>query len=112
MSRRSSQEFPGFRRGNLIQIEARLANFFRWTASRTPMKRLSPFILAGSMLATLLPGPAMAAQPYMQGALQALQNARASLETAASDKGGHRVRAIQLVDEAIRQVKVGMAVAR
>jgi hypothetical protein len=31
---------------------------------------------------------AMAAQPYMQGALQALQNARTSLETAASDKSG------------------------
>jgi hypothetical protein len=112
MSTRSSQEFPGFRRGNLIQIEARLANIFRWTASRTPMKRLSPFILAGSMLATLLPAPAMAAQPYMQGALQALQNARASLQTAAADKGGHRERAIQLIDEAIRHVKVGMAVAR
>jgi hypothetical protein len=112
MSTRSFQEFPGFRRGNLIQIEARLANIFRWTASRTPIKRLSPFILAGSMLATLLPAPAMAAQPYMQGALEALQNARASLETAVADKGGHRARAIQLIDDAIRQVKVGMAVAR
>ena len=54
----------------------------------------------------------MADQPYMQGALRALQNARASLETAATDKGGHRERAIQLVDDAIRQVKVGRAVAR
>jgi len=76
------------------------------------MKRLSPFVLAGCMLATLLPAPAMAAQPYMQGALHALQNARASLETAAANKGGHRERAIQLIDEAIRQVKVGMEVAR
>ena len=56
--------------------------------------------------------PAMADQPYMQGALRALQNARASLETAATDKGGHRAKAIQLVDEAIRQVKVGVAAAR
>ena len=76
------------------------------------MKRLSSFILAGSMFATLLSTPAMAAQPYMQGALAALQHARASLEAGASDKGGHRVKAIQLIDEAIRQVKVGMAVAR
>jgi hypothetical protein len=64
------------------------------------------------MLATLLPAPAMAAQPYMQGALQALQNARASLQTASPDKGGHRKRAIQLIDDTIRHVKVGMAVAR
>ena len=76
------------------------------------MKRLSSFILAGSMLATLLSTPAMAEQPYMQGALRALQNARASLETAAANKGGHREKAIQLVDEAIRQVKVGMVAAR
>ena len=68
------------------------------------MKILSSFILAGSMLATLFSTQAMAEQPYMQGALRALQNARASLETAATDKGGHRARAIQLVDEAIRQV--------
>ena len=76
------------------------------------MKRLSPLILAGTIFATLLPAPAVAAQPYMQGALRALENARASLQTAATDKGGHRTRAIQLIDEAIRQVKVGMAVAR
>jgi hypothetical protein len=76
------------------------------------MKRLSSFILAGSMFATLLSTATMAEQPYMQGALRALQNARASLETAAADKGGHREKAIQLVDEAIKQVKVGMAVAR
>ena len=76
------------------------------------MKRLSSFILAGTMFATLLSTPAMADQPYMQGALRALQNARASLETAATDKGGHRAKAIQLVDEAIRQVKVGVAAAR
>jgi hypothetical protein len=76
------------------------------------MKRLSPLILAGAIFATLLPAPAVAAQPYMQGALRALENARASLQTAATDKGGHRTRAIQLIDEAIRQVKVGMAVAR
>jgi hypothetical protein len=76
------------------------------------MKRLSSFILAGTTFATLLSTPAMADQPYMQGALRALQNARASLETAATDKGGHRAKAIQLVDEAIRQVKVGVAAAR
>jgi hypothetical protein len=76
------------------------------------MERLSSFILAGSMFATLFSTPAMADQPYMQGALRALQNARASLETAATDKGGHRAKAIQLVDEAIRQVKVGVAAAR
>jgi len=39
------------------------------------------------MFVTLLSTPAMADQPYMQGALRALQMARASLETAATGQG-------------------------
>lgn len=64
------------------------------------------------MLATLLPAPAMADQPYMQGALQALRRARATLQGAATDKGGHRVKAIGLIDDAINQVKMGIVAGR
>jgi len=48
----------------------------------------------------------------MQAALEHLRAARASLEKAERNKGGHRERAIQLVDEAIAQVQEGMAAAR
>ena len=48
-------------------------------------------------------------QPRMQHALQALENARAQLEKAEHDKGGHRVKAIELINHAIAEVQAGIA---
>jgi hypothetical protein len=56
-------------------------------------------------------GYAMGAQPRMDAALALLQNARAELEAAVPNKGGHRERAIELVDRAIVQVREGIAFA-
>ena len=53
-------------------------------------------------------GFVLAAQPHMQNALNALQGARAQLVDATSDKDGHRVKAISLVDDAIREVRIGI----
>ena len=47
-------------------------------------------------------------QPHMQAALRALRNARQQLDVAEADKGGHRVKAIQLVNDAIREVEAGV----
>jgi hypothetical protein len=47
-------------------------------------------------------------QPHMVAALDELRSARAELQTAEADKGGHRVRAIELVDDAIGQVRRGI----
>ena len=47
----------------------------------------------------------------MDAALALLQNARAELEAAVPNKGGHRERAIELVDRAIVQVREGIAFA-
>lgn len=47
-------------------------------------------------------------QPNMQAALASLQQARDKLERATPDKGGHRAKAIQLVDAAIAEVKAGI----
>jgi hypothetical protein len=49
-------------------------------------------------------------QPHMQNALGELQAARAELQVATPNKGGHRVAAIGLVDQAIGQVQAGIAV--
>ena len=46
-------------------------------------------------------------EPHMSAALGHLQEARAELDKAASNKGGHKERALQLVDEAIQQVRQG-----
>jgi hypothetical protein len=56
-------------------------------------------------------GYALGAQPRMDAALAPLQNARAELEAAVPNKGGHRERAIELVDRAIVQVREGIAFA-
>jgi hypothetical protein len=50
-------------------------------------------------------------QPHMQAALDHLQGAKAELQSALTDKGGHRVRAIELVDRAIGEVEAGMEYA-
>ena len=50
-------------------------------------------------------------QPNMERALGSLHEARISLEESSPDKGGHRVRALELVNQAITQVRLGMYVA-
>jgi hypothetical protein len=57
-------------------------------------------------------GYALGAQPHMDAALALLQNTRAELNQAEPNKGGHRERAIALVDQAIGEVKAGIAFAR
>jgi hypothetical protein len=47
-------------------------------------------------------------QPHMQRALDLLRDAKANLEAATSDKGGHRVKAIGYVNNAIDEVKKGI----
>ena len=43
----------------------------------------------------------------MSAALGHLEQAKAELEKAAPNKGGHRERAMQLVDQALQQVQEG-----
>ena len=53
-------------------------------------------------------GCATGGQPHMQAALDHLRSARGELEAANSNKGGHRERAIELVDQAISEVRAGI----
>jgi hypothetical protein len=50
-------------------------------------------------------------QPHMQAALDHLQAAKTELQSAVADKGGHRVRAIALVDQAMGEVQAGIEYA-
>ena len=47
-------------------------------------------------------------QPKMQEAMQELRQAEDSLNRADTDKGGHRVRAIELVRQAEHEVQAGI----
>lgn len=48
-------------------------------------------------------------QPHMQRALEALRSAKNNLQRATSDKGGHRVKALEYVNAAIDEVNRGIA---
>jgi hypothetical protein len=69
------------------------------------MKNLAKLILATGLCWSSF---AMADQPKMQAALQSLQQAKASLNEATADKGGHRGKAMKLVDQALKEVQAGI----
>ncbi len=50
---------------------------------------------------------AYAAQPHMDKALDFLRSARSELNQATPNKGGHRVKAINLINQAIEEVRLG-----
>ena len=71
------------------------------------MKTLAAAAVAVAML-TFAPAAHAEKQPHMHQALKHLREAKAVLEKASHDKGGHRVEAIKLIDEAIKKVQEGI----
>ena len=74
-------------------------------------------IFLGSGLALVMAigfgaGYVYAKQPHMQAALSDLQSAREQLQMADANKGGHRLKAIDLINQAIQEVKSGIAYAK
>jgi len=63
----------------------------------------------GAVIASSLGvGYAIGAQPHMAESIALLQSARAELVKATPNKGGHRERALGLIDQAIGEVQAGM----
>ena len=54
-------------------------------------------------------GYALSQQPHMDAALGLLQNARVELARAEPNKGGHRERGLALIDQAMGEVRAGIA---
>jgi hypothetical protein len=79
----------------------------------SPGRRLVALTLSlfVALLAGFLVGRASAAQPHLQAALHHLRAAKGELEVAEHNTGGHRVKALNLVNEAIGEVEAGMAAA-
>ena len=67
--------------------------------------------LATATTSGIFIGQAMADQPHMQAALDALVSARDQLVAASPNKGGHRLEAIRLTNHAIAEVQAGIAAA-
>jgi hypothetical protein len=57
----------------------------------------------------LVPNVQAANQPHMYNALESLRAAKHQLEIAEEDKAGHRVKALGIVENAIAEVKAGIA---
>lgn len=64
--------------------------------------------LGGALVAALQPTSVQADQPYMQAARDSLLVAKRHLEEATADKGGHRERAVRLINKAITEVDRGI----
>ncbi len=67
--------------------------------------------LVGMFLGAAVP-LAYCYEPHMEAALRHLQAGRVELERAVPNKGGHRERAIDLIDRAIVQVREGIKYSR
>jgi hypothetical protein len=81
------------------------------------MTRISNICLRVAVLSAALGtgaciGYAEAQQPHMNAALDALRLARSELVASTPNKGGHRERAIQLVNQAIDETHMGIDFAR
>ena len=78
---------------------------------QNPWKATS-FLFAALFATSLATGSLTSAdadpQPKMRSALTNLQAALADLKNATADKGGHRVKAIELTQSAIEQVEKGI----
>ena len=76
-----------------------------------------PILIPGLFILLLLIGylagcASGGGQPHMQSAMDHLTSARNELNAAEANKGGHRERALGLVNNAIDQVQQGMDFAR
>ena len=81
--------------------------------------KISTFLLAGALVLAVGGGFVSAStrggegplepQPHMKAALELLQKAHAQLGQATPDKGGHRVKAMELTKAAIEETKAGIA---
>jgi hypothetical protein len=68
-------------------------------------------LLGTAIAASIGIGYAIGAQPHMTETITLLQSARAELAAATPNKGGHRERALGLIDQAIGEVRAGIAFA-
>lgn len=70
------------------------------------MKILLPLTIGVAILGAAC--VTLADQPHMQAALQSLGTAQAELKLATHDKGGHRARAMKLIEQAQAEVRAGI----
>ena len=68
-------------------------------------------LLGTAIAASMGIGYAIGAQPHMTASIGLLQSARTELGASTPNKGGHREKAMSLIDQAIGEVRAGIAFA-
>jgi hypothetical protein len=81
------------------------------TTSSVRRFSVQPWLLGVAIAASMGVGYAIGAQPHMNESIAFLQSARGELVASTPNKGGHRERAIGLIDQAIGEVRAGIAFA-
>ncbi len=80
--------------------------------NKTVRRLVQALSLVVVLLAGWVAGRLSADQPHMHAALDHLRAARGELSAASEDKGGHRVKALRFVEDAIAQVERGIGYDR
>ncbi len=75
-----------------------------WKLTTLALALLLAFFVGRELTGTASAGP----QPHMRNALGSLRAAKLELDKATPDKGGHRVKALELTSAAIQQVEKGI----
>jgi hypothetical protein len=72
---------------------------------------VASYVALSLMLFTTAHADEPKGHPEMHRALRALENSKRDLEKAAHDYGGHRAKALELTDQAIREIHEGLEYA-
>ncbi|HVW30684.1 MAG TPA: hypothetical protein VHC69_35250 [Polyangiaceae bacterium] len=80
-----------------------------WKASTLALTLALGLVASGSLVRA---APTDDDQPHMQAALDHLKAAKTALEAAAHDHGGHRKKALDLTQAALKEVQDGIDFAR
>jgi len=72
------------------------------------VKRVVIALVIGLLVGSAVGSWAAIHQPHMIAALEALKKAKMELEVAEHNKGGHRVKALELVNHALEQTRLGI----
>jgi hypothetical protein len=76
------------------------------------MKTLRTTLVLATLIGAMGLQSVRADQPNMRAALAHLREARAALQRAEHNKGGHRGRAVEIINRAIAEVEAGIAAGR
>jgi len=78
-------------------------------SAASPKSPAAPAIPVAASPVPASPAPAEESHPHIRAALESMRQAKHHLETAAHDFEGHRVKAIEHLDQAIHEAEICMS---